>query len=151
MFNDSRIVLPKLSKPVSFGALMSLYESNYVRLLELFDLPRSKVNMNSQLWGNNEYRIKVTVEEVTKYTALICIDEDYLTAHEPVRMNHFRVRLYYDAQVATVQSSLHASDQYSESALPIDKTRITELWQQNMFFNKWLEFCSVRGLRMLNK
>ena len=150
MYNDSRIILPRLTKPVTFPGLMAIYESNYVRVLSFLGLSRAAVKTEligySLTWKNTEYQIDAKVEEVTKYTTLLCIDEDIYTDKEPVRINHFRVRLYHDAQVAAVHSSLHARDQYHLPSVPINKARIRELWQQNMFFNKWLEFCADRQL-----
>jgi len=161
MYNDSRIKLPKFSQPVSFPALMALYESNYLRVLSFLEQDRSSLKAQaatsskqkptqhypSYCWSNNDYQVQVKIEEVTKYTILVCIDEDFISDKEPVRINHFRVRLYHDAQVAAVHSSLHATDQYQLDTIPIDKTRITELWQQNMYFNKWLEYCANRNLQ----
>jgi len=151
MYNDSRIVLPKLTKPVSFPALMALYESNYLRLLNFLNKTSDVLQVNQQEYNinfnNQEYQIYTKVEEVTKYTALLCIDEDMSSRHESIRMNHFRVRLYHDAKMACVHSSLHATDQFKLAAVPINKTRITELWQQNMYLNKWLEFCTHRQMR----
>jgi len=131
MYNDSRIKLPKFSQPVSFPALMALYESNYLRVLSLLEQDRSSLKAKASTSSKQESR---------KHYPSYCWSND-------VRINHFRVRMYHDAQVAAVHSSLHATDQYQLDSIPIDKTRITELWQQNMYFNKWLEYCANRNLQ----
>ena len=42
-FSDSAIVLPRPTRPGSFTALMTLYESNFVRLSALLDGPLAEV------------------------------------------------------------------------------------------------------------
>lgn len=143
---DSRIVLPKLSKPVSFAALMALYESNYHRLMYLLQADRNALKKNEYVFHYSKHVIHCRVEEVTKYTTLLCIDEDQISQNEPVRVNHFRIRLYHDALLAAVQSSVQFSTDYRLSQVPLDQERIRQLWQQNMFLNKWLDYIHSRKL-----
>lgn len=144
--SDSRIVLSKLTKPVSFSALMTLYESNYLRLMSLLKTDRKSLNISEYVLKHPQHVVHCRIEDVTKYTTLVCIDEDQLAHGEPVRVNHFRVRLYHDALLAAVQSSSQHSSDYRLDAVPIDQKRIQQLWVQNMFLNKWLDYCADRKL-----
>ena len=144
--SDSTIVLDKPHKPQSFAALMTLYESNYQRLMNLLQVHRQELNQQNFTFKHEKHIVHCLVEEVTKYTALLCIDEDQISQNEPVRVNHFRVRIYHDARLASVQSSVQDNSCYQLSEVPLTKQRIQELWAQNMFFNKWLAYCLDRKL-----
>jgi len=150
-FSDSRIVLPKLHKPLSFSALLALYESNYIQVMNFLKLGRKEIILGECAWQGKDTYLQCKVEELTKYTALLCFEEDIVEQNEKTRVNHIRVRLYHDALLAAVQSSLQSSDHYQLTDVPIDKSRITELWQQNSFFNKWLEFCFSKNLELLTE
>jgi len=126
--------------------LLALYESNYVQLFNMLEINRKEFELGNFIWQNDEVYLSCEIEEVTKYTALLCFEEDVIDQGEKERVNHFRVRVYHDALLAAVQSSMQSSDHYYLADVPIDKDRIAELWQQNMFFNKWLEFCFSRKL-----
>jgi len=143
---DSLIILDKPVKPMSFAALMVLYESNYQRVMHLLESQRNELDETEICFKHENYVVHCKVEEVTKYTALLCIDEDQVISLEPVRVNHFRVRLYHDALLAAVQSSVQDSSNYNLHELPLTKERIEALWTQNMFFNKWLDYCLDRKL-----
>ncbi len=144
--SDSKIVIDKPQKPMSFAALMTLYESNYQRLMNLLQVHRQDLDFQEFTFKHAQHIVYCRVEDVTKYTALLCIDEDQVSQGEPVRVNHFRVRIYHDARLAAVQSSLQDNSHYQLNELPITAERIQALWAQNMFFNKWLAYCMDRKL-----
>ena len=144
--SDSTIVLDKPHKPMSFGALMTLYESNYQCLMNLLQVHRQDLNEQEFTFLHKKHIVHCRVDEVTKYTALLCIDEDQISHGEPVRVNHFRVRIYHDARLAAVHSSMQDNSQYQLDEVPLSADRIQALWGQNMFFNKWLSYCLDRKL-----
>ena len=144
--SDSTIIVDKPHKPTSFAALMTLYESNYKCLMNLLQVDRKNLNLHEVILKHKNYIVHCRIEDVTKYTALLCIDEDLVSQDEHVRVNHFRVRIYHDASLAAVQSSLQDSSHYQLNELPITAERIQALWTQNMFFNKWLAYCLDRKL-----
>ena len=144
--SDSTIVIHKPQKPMSFAALMTLYESNYQCLMNLLEVHRKDLDKQEFTFLHKTHIVHCRVEDVTKYTALLCIDEDQFSQGEPVRVNHFRVRIYHDARLAAVQSSVQDNSHYQLNELPLSAERIQALWGQNMFFNKWLAYCLDRKL-----
>ena len=144
--SDSTIIIDKAHKPMSFAALMTLYESNYQCLMNLIQVHRQDLNLQEFTFTHKKHIVHCRVEDVTKYTALLCIDEDQVERGEPVRVNHFRVRIYHDARLAAVQSSLQDNSNYQLNEVPLTAERIQALWVQNMFFNKWLAYCLDRKL-----
>ncbi|MBT8140860.1 MAG: DUF1249 domain-containing protein [Gammaproteobacteria bacterium] len=150
-YSDSRIVIPRLSKPVSFAALMALYESNYIQLMRFLNADRKHIDYGEATIRYDKHAVHCRIEDVTTYTSLVCIDEDLFDQGEPVRINHFRIRLYHDALCAAVTSSIQENTDYQLKSLPLNQSRLRVLWQQNMFLNKWLAYCLSRKLVFTGK
>jgi len=149
MFNDSRIVLPKFSEQGSFASLMSLYESNYLRIQAFMPTAHKDNTIQQRVWQNDECSVVFKLSEKTKYTQLIEIEECLMSESNlgsQVLEQKFTVRVYSDAQVATVIYSVHPKHEYHVNGLAIDDKRIAKLWRQNIFFNKWLAYLAERDL-----
>ena len=145
MMYDHQINPQTIVKPNSFIGLMTLYESNYLRLLDL--IPNIK-DLEGSYIGNtaDENDILFVVNEKTKYTisfSMSYIFEDNLGIEfEP----NLKVNIYLDGKLAQVMSL--NKDQNSTALNKIAHSHnkfIDFLWRKNMIFNKWLEHIVDKG------
>ncbi|MFQ3334218.1 MAG: hypothetical protein ACI8XI_000893 [Woeseiaceae bacterium] len=136
---DHQINPQAIVKPNSFIGLMTLYESNY---LKLFDLVPNFRDLEGTYIANtpNENDILFTINEKTKHTisfSMSYIFEDSLGIEfEP----NMKVNVYLDGRLAQV-SGIN-EDQNNSIFNKIAHSHgdiINLLWRNNMIFNKWLE------------
>jgi uncharacterized protein len=149
MISDALSIVSWRSRPRSFVALMSLYESNYLRLAalagDLRQLPGARV---SRVADDCDLRLSVT--ERSPYTT--SLDLTYLFA--PVEGSDagvatypdMRVRIYHDARLVEAQEWASQHDHQALKALRGQAEReLDQRWARNTMLNKWLEYCIDRG------
>ncbi|HLK71049.1 MAG TPA: DUF1249 domain-containing protein [Steroidobacteraceae bacterium] len=149
MLCDTDILVPWRSRPRSFVALMSLYESNHVRFLRLAGDPaRLSGTLISRVPGDCE--LQLTVLGHMPYTSQL--ELTYLlpapaVAQSPqpaLRMPNLRLRAYHDARLLEVEwVPLPSSAMRPGQA----ERELRQRWARNMMLNKWLEYCAERGHR----
>ena len=149
---DALIPVSWRSKPRSFVALMSLYESNYLRLRGLCGDP-------SLLAGERVSRVAddcdllVSVTEQTPYTTGLNLT--YLLPDETadggaglLRFPDMEIRVYADARLAEARSWSPQLRHPALREMRQDLVRSLDLrWAMNIMLNKWLEYCLERGHR----
>jgi uncharacterized protein YqiB (DUF1249 family) len=153
MFNDTTTLVSWRSRPRSFVALMSLYESNYLRLASLAgDLRRLADCRVSRVADDCDLRLSVT--ERSPYTT--SLDLTYLFA-EPDGLSTYpdmRVRVYHDAHLVEAQewapdAALQARNPREHEVLRrlrnAVERELDQRWARNTMLNKWLEYCIDRG------
>jgi uncharacterized protein YqiB (DUF1249 family) len=119
--------------PRSFVSLMTLYESNYIRLGWLIPhLDTLEGHLVSEVDGDPALHLEVI--ERTPYTLLFNLS--YRLADRQVP--DMQVRVYRDARVAEAHSCAGA---------PAGGAELQKRWARNMMLNKWLEYCAGRGHR----
>ncbi|MGH8321281.1 MAG: DUF1249 domain-containing protein [Gammaproteobacteria bacterium] len=135
---DQRV---RLVRSRCFAGLMTLYESNYVRLRQLLgNLLRLQPTLVSA--SPVDLSIHVTLEQCSRYTSSlrmtyrlelggnIAIDPDLL------------LRIYHDARLVEAVSCCAQPQHAVFRGLP--STAASELerrWSLNILLNKWLEHC----------
>jgi uncharacterized protein len=145
MLSDALTLVSWRSRPRSFVALMSLYESNYVRLSSLAgDLRQLAGARVSRVPDDCDLRLSVT--ERSPYTT--SLDLTYLFAGDGglVTFPDMRVRIYHDARLVEAQE--WASQHEHEALRRLRGSAERELdqrWARNTMLNKWLEYCIDRG------
>ncbi|MFK8053280.1 MAG: DUF1249 domain-containing protein [Woeseiaceae bacterium] len=164
---DSYLVPETLVKPRSFTGLMSVYESNFLRLKALVpDLPtiqgaacstvESDLPLHFDLIERTRYTCTLTMtylfardRDAQEETTDRCgaIREDGMWLADP----DLRVRVYFDGQLAEV---MHLGDVHRHRVLrQIAASHREELdlrWRRNVMLNKWLEFCLDAGHKIEN-
>jgi len=143
--HDHQINPQAIVKPNSFIGLMTLYESNFLRLLDLIphikDLEGTYI---ANATGEND--ILFAINEKTKYTisfSMSYIFEGNLGIEfEP----NLEVIVYLDGKLAQV-TSLNEGQKITilSKITHSHNTIINLLWRKNMIFNKWLEHISDKG------
>jgi len=163
MLCEADIKVSWRARPRGFVALMSLYESNYLRFLHLAGDPtRLSGTLISRIDGDCELHLAVL--EHMPYTSMLTLtyvlpsgDSDRLE-----RLPDLRLRAYHDARLLEAdqlrqpprlqppcQSGLNPGK--GHNARPQDPMKgereLHQRWTRNMMLNKWLEYCVERGHR----
>ena len=145
MLSDVLSVVSWRSRPRSFVALMSLYESNYLRLATLTgDLRRLPDAAISRVPDDCDLRLGVT--ERSPYTT--SLDLTYLFDQETGIATYpdMRVRVYHDARVVEAQEWAVQHDHQGLRRLRgVAERELDQRWARNTMLNKWLEYCIDRG------
>jgi uncharacterized protein YqiB (DUF1249 family) len=139
------------ARPRSFVALMSLYESNYIRLRALCGDPaRLRGEYRSPVSGDCD--LVLSVVEQAPYTSTLNLT--YLLppigggAGDLERYPDVRIRTYSDAHLAEAQSWATNPAHPALRALKRGAEReLDQRWALNMMLYKWLDYCMERGHR----
>jgi len=153
MHSETLIPVSWRARPRSFVALMSLYESNYIRLRELCGNPaRLSGEYRSRVAGDCD--LLLSVAEQAPYTTTMSLT--YLLPGPgptqpddvPERFPDVRIRLYSDARLAEAQYWVEQPRHPALKALRRQAEReLDQRWAINMMLNKWLDYCMERGHR----
>jgi uncharacterized protein len=130
------------SRPASFVALMSLYESNYLRAGWLLgDVRGQQGRQVSRI--ESDCDLVLTIVDQTPYTTTINLTYGFADS-----VPDMGIRLYHDARLAEV---LSWAGHHEHEMLKFWRARmereLDQRWARNMMLNKWLEYCVDRGHR----
>ncbi len=152
--NEALLPASWRARPRGFAALMSLYESNYLRLTQLTGDPAQlRGERISQVAGGCDLRL--TVLEQCPYTTTVSLTHLFhdATAVGPglqtfLTYPDVRIRVYTDARMAQAQH--WPADQPEPcSGNPAQAEReLAQRWLHNNMLNKWLEYCLELGHRL---
>ena len=146
---DTDCIVSWRSRPASFVSLMSLYESNYIRLGWLIeDLSQVTAPVVSSVQGDCPLHLKI--EERSRYTTTLNLTYMFEEASQSLADPDLQIRVYHDARLAEVQSAAR-SHRHSmlESLRSSFQRGLGDRWRSNMMLNKWLDYCVERGHRFL--
>jgi uncharacterized protein YqiB (DUF1249 family) len=143
--NDSFCAASWRSRPGDFVSLMTLYESNYIRLRQLaedvFSLPDSQVSA-----APDDCPLYLRVVERSPYTVTLTMTYQFVESGAPVTDPDLQLRVYRDAKLAEALGSPRWRGHPAMNAWRRKVTgHIDARWQRNMMLNKWLEYCADRG------
>jgi uncharacterized protein YqiB (DUF1249 family) len=145
MLSDTLSIGSWRARPRSFVALMSLYESNYLRLATLAgDLRNLPDTCISRVKDDCDLRLSVT--ERSPYTT--SFDLTYLFDGQAgvSTFPDMRVRIYHDARLVEAQEWASQHDHKALKALRgVAERELDQRWARNTMLNKWLEYCIDRG------
>jgi uncharacterized protein YqiB (DUF1249 family) len=152
--NETLLPTSWRARPRGFAALMSLYESNYLRLTQLAGDPAVlRGERVSHVAGSCDLRL--TVIEQCPYTTTLALTHLF---HDPAAVEpgmqtlltypDVRVRLYTDARMAQAQH-WPADQPEPVASHPLQAEReLQQRWVHNNMLNKWLEYCLDLGHRL---
>jgi uncharacterized protein YqiB (DUF1249 family) len=147
MFSDALTVVSWRARPRSFVALMSLYESNYVRLGWLAQRPEALAGVHrSSVPGDCD--LLLSVVERSPYTTTLNLT--YVLAERPGTRAYpdMGIRVYHDARLVEAQEWASSHEHAGLRALRSRVEReLDQRWARNVMLNKWLEYCVERGHR----
>ena len=151
MFLDSQLVPETLVRPRSFVGLMALYESNYLRLLQLVpELERLDGCFRSRVAGDCELFLEVL--ERCRYTITMSLTYQFDSDDGRIADPDVKVRAYLDGRLAEAMS-IGVDHQHAELRRLIRRNRreLDARWRRNMVLNKWLEYLSDQGHLVLER
>ena len=147
--NEALLPTSWRTKPHGFGALMALYESNYLRLSQIAGDLKSLAGVRVSR-VKDDCDLRLTVTERSPYTT--SFDLTYLfpapTPGEEGVSTYpdMRVRIYHDARLVEAQEW---ASQHGHEALRrirgLAERELDQRWARNTMLNKWLEYCIDRG------
>lgn len=145
--SDTNCVVSWRARPGSFVSLMSLYESNYIRLAWLVpNLERLAPRQVSQVAG--DCPLHLAVDERSRYTTTLRLTYMFDDQAGQLADPDLQIRVYHDARLAEVQSCArwhrHEVLELLRSQLARD---LGDRWLRNIMLNKWLDYCVERGHR----
>ncbi len=127
------------------AALISLYESNYVRLLKLVpELEQIKGTVVSRVAGALD--LYMSVEERFKYTTTLKLTYRFREGDEYALEPNARICVYHDVRCAELLG--HCRRRRLRNTSLLRAGRMAELerrWEMNRFLLKWLRFCTFQG------
>lgn len=143
---DSFIVPQCVYRPGSFTGLMTIYESNYLKLAQLVPDPVPDAAVASSVPGDCDLHLRIVRRE--PYTATLKLT--YLFP-EPDGSNvldpDLTLRIYYDARLveAVAANPAHRHPLLTELDRPPAVEELGRRWRINMMLNKWLDYLLDMG------
>jgi uncharacterized protein YqiB (DUF1249 family) len=140
MFVDSLIVPQCVYRPGSFTGLMTIYESNYLKLLQLADVDiattPSRVSQTP-----NDCELHLDVLRAEPYTTTLRMTYWFDENGEPVADPDLTVRVYHDARLAeALAARVGHRHQVLQDLDPAHAAELGRRWRVNMLLNKWLDY-----------
>jgi uncharacterized protein len=147
MVSDDLCTISWRARPRSFVGLMTLYESNFIRLGWLVpELRRMRGSLTSEVAG--EPSLELSVVEQCRYTTAFQLSYLFAEGGAMSREPGLEVRVYHDARLAEAcgAGAAPAHPRLRSLAATVPASR-GERWSSNMLLNKWLEYCVECGHR----
>ena len=151
MMADSLLLPECVFHSGTLGGLMTLYESNFIKLTQLIE------NMESLLLGNsNKYTsytdldcdLHMAIIKKERYTTTLTLTYEFSIDNgkgfsESVLDPDLTIRIYHDAKLVDVVDSTNISKHQHRKLHEISQLQSHELsarWKRNMMLNKWLDY-----------
>ena len=147
MVSDDLCTVSWRARPRSFVSLMTLYESNYIRLGWLVPgLRRVRGSLRSEVAG--EPALELSVVEQCRYTTALQLTYLFGEGAAAAREPELEIRVYHDARLAEAcgTGGAPAHPGLRKLAAGVAPGRGAR-WSCNMLLNKWLEYCVGSGHR----
>jgi uncharacterized protein YqiB (DUF1249 family) len=151
MLVDSLIVPECVYRPGSFTGLMTIYESNYIKLSQLTtEFDWAGWSMVSHSRRDNDLHAQLMRRE--PYTTTLKLtywfqESDGILVPDPDLI----VRIYHDARLAEAVGGRDRHTHHKLRELARDSgAELDRRWRINMMLNKWLDYLSDVG-HILNK
>ncbi len=151
MLLDSYLVPETIAKPRSFVGLMALYESNYLRLLQLIpELDRLDGCFRSRVAGHCDLHVEIL--ERCRYTVTLSLTYHLETDDGLLVDPDMTVRAYLDGQLAEVMAVGNCERQGRLRELVREhRKELDRRWRRNIVLNKWLDYLSDQGHLVLER
>jgi len=151
MLLDSHLVPETIAKPRSFVGLMSLYESNYLRLFGLIpELDRIDGCFHSRVVGDCDLHVEIL--ERCRYTVTLSLTYHLETDDGLLIDPDMTVRAYLDGKLAEVMA---IGDCWRHTTLrqlvQEHREELDRRWRRNIVLNKWLDYLSEQGHLVLER
>lgn len=146
MFVDSLIVPQCVYRPGSFTGLMTIYESNYVKLdmltggfawtgRSMLSSSARDHDLHAEVMRREPYTTTLRLTYLFEEGASLLPDPDLI------------LRIYHDARLveAVASRERHLHHRLREWARSASNAELDRRWRLNMMLNKWLDYLSDVG------
>jgi uncharacterized protein len=136
------------AKRGSFVGLMTLYESNYLRLGWILPDPHRAPRARAVSRVHADCDLHYLPVDIGRYTSLFRLTYRFEVDRATILDPDLEICVYHDARVAEVRG-VRGVTRHPEIARLNDglKRELDLRWARNMMLNKWLEYCAERGHR----
>lgn len=151
MLLDSQLVPQTIVRPNSFVGLMALYESNYLRILQLIpEIARLDGCFKSRVAGQCDLHVEIL--ERCRYTVTLSLTYMFETDDGGIARPDMVVRAYLDGELAEAMSiAADPSHRYWRKLVSAHELELSARWKRNIMLNKWLEYLSGQGHLILER
>lgn len=151
MLQDNQIVPETIVTPGSFVGLMTLYESNYLRLLRLIpEIHRLDGCYRSVVAGDCNLHLEVL--ERSRYTVTLSLSYVFDDEGRRIADPDMRVRMYLDGHLAEAMrfSGDHRHAEFRR-LYRAHRHELDSRWRRNIVLNKWLDYLTDQGHMILER
>jgi hypothetical protein len=151
MLLDYQLVPQTIVKPRSFVGLMLLYESNFLRLLQLIpELDRLDGYYQSRVAGDCDLHLEIL--DRSKYTITLSLSYFFKEGDLRIADPDMKVRVYLDGHLAEAMSlgGTHRHAELRRLSLA-HRAELGVRWRRNIVLNKWLEYLTHQGHLILER
>lgn len=151
MFIDSQLVPQTIVRPKTFVGLMAVYESNFLRLLNLVpDLERIDGCYRSRVAGDCD--LHVDVLERSRYTVTLSLTYFFDSGQGRLADPDMTVRAYLDGRLAEA-TGIGGQHRHAGLRRLARKhgSHLDARWRRNVVLNKWLEYLLDQGHLVLER
>lgn len=151
MLLDHDIVPQAVARPGSFIGLMSLYESNFVRLSQLVpEIERLDGHYQSRVVGDCSLHLEIL--ERSRHTITLSLTYFFYEDGERIADPDLKVRVYLDGKLAEAMSlSRHHRHAELRRLVGAHRRELNARWRRNVVLNKWLEYLFDKGHLVLER
>lgn len=147
LVSDANCAVSWRARPGSFVSLMSLYESNYIRLAWLApNLDAIQAPLVSSPAG--DCPLHLAVLDRSRYTTTLRLTYVFEDGEGRSADPDLTLRVYHDARLAEAQAcATWRRHPVLESLRSQFARDLGDRWLRNIMLNKWLDYCVERGHR----
>lgn len=151
MLFDSQLVPQTIVRPNSFVGLMSLYESNYLRIRQLIpEIERLDGCFRSRVAGQCDLHVEIL--ERCRYTVTISLTYLFDTEGGDLARPDMVVRVYLDGELGEAMTvAAEPRHNHWGRLISIHERELSARWKRNSMLNKWLEYLSDQGHLILER
>ena len=151
MLQDHLLVPQCIVKPKSFVGLMSLYESNFLRLNRLIpELNRLDGYFRSRVAGDCDLHVEIA--DRSRYTVTLSLSYFFYDKGERIADPDMKIRAYLDGKLAECMSF---SGEHRHAAFRrlsrLHRSELDARWRRNTILNKWLDYLVEQGHLVLER
>jgi len=151
MLQDHELVPETIVRPKSFVGLMALYESNYLRLLQLIpELHRLDGYYQSTIASDCALHLEIL--DRSRYTITLSLSYFFYDGDVRVADPDMKIRVYLDGQLTEAME--FSGDHRHAELRRLSRAHRNELdirWRRNIVLNKWLDYLMEQGHLILER
>ena len=151
MLLDYQLVPQTIIRPNSFVGLMSLYESNYLRIRQLIpEIERLDGCFRSSVAGQCDLHVEII--ERSRYTVTFSLTYFFPSDSGDLARPDMTVRAYLDGELAEAMSiAAEPRHEHWRKLISAEERELSARWKRNIMLNKWLEYLSDQGHLILER